>query len=136
MCHLSHSQARLIVRTARFLAAMSGIIVLGAIMFNIGHMLRSVLLAELGSLVGQLAVGWGLVAINSFFHKSIAHAVNAAKAQSTGQGRPVVLLTGSDNDHVTVREGTGSESSEFDTGAVVGTMPADLAHPRLNSHEV
>ena len=117
---------------------MSGIVVLGAITFNIGHMQRSVLLAELGTLVSQLAVGWGLVAINSFFHKSIAHAVNAAKTQSTGQGRAVVLLTGSNNDHVTVCEGTaGSESSEFDTGAVVGTMPADLAHPRwVNALEV
>ena len=36
---------------------MSGIVVLGAITFNIGHMQRSVLLAELGNLVGQIAVG-------------------------------------------------------------------------------
>ena len=60
------------MRTARFLAAMSGITVLGAVMFNIGDLLRSLPVAELGSLVGQLAVGCGLFAINSFFLKNIA----------------------------------------------------------------
>ena len=59
------------MRTARFLAAMSGITVLGAVMFNIGDLLRSLPVAELGSLVGQLAVGCGLFAINSFFLKNI-----------------------------------------------------------------
>jgi len=96
-------QARLIVRTARFLAAMSGLTVFGALMFNIGDLLRSLPVAELGSLVGQLAVGCGLIAINSFFHKSIARAVQ--NAQLEPQSPPDVLLASSNND-ATVREGS------------------------------
>ena len=82
---------------------MSGLTVFGALMFNIGDLLRSLPVAELGSLVGQLAVGSGLIAINSFFHKSIARAVQKAKLEP--QSPPDVLLASSNND-ATVREGS------------------------------
>lgn len=82
---------------------MSGLTVFGALMFNIGDLLRSLPVAEVGSLVGQLAVGCGLIAINSFFHKSIARAVQ--NAQLEPQSPPDVLLASSNND-ATVREGS------------------------------
>ena len=82
---------------------MSGVIVFGAVMFSTGDQLRSLPVAELGSLVGQLAVGCGLIAINSFFHKSIARAVQ--NAQLEPQSPPDVLLASSNND-ATVREGS------------------------------
>ena len=112
-------QAQLIVRTARFLAAMSGITVLGAITFNIGDLLRSLPLAELGSLVGQLAVGCGLIAINSFFHNSIARAVQKAKMQGP-QSPPDVMRVASSNNEVTIREGS-------ERGAVV----SNTSYPRV-----
>ena len=104
-------QARLIVWTARLLAAMSAFCVLGAVMFNIGDLFRLSVLAELSSLLAQLALGCGLTAISSFFNRSIARSVQKAKTE------PQLNMFASSNNGSIVLEGSVREGSAREANA-------------------